>query len=248
MAREQNPRLSPSDFMRQLRPEYYSDTEGRVSYLLDTKMLEYCLDSITSRNEMHDFEIFCRKLCERMICPNLRPSTGPEGGGDSKADAETYSVTEEVAERTYIGNLAAGQERWAFAFSAKKKWAEKVRHDVAGIVDTQRGYKKIICVTAQFAPAKKRANLEDELSALHGVAVTIHDRSWIVDKTIEHDHRDLAYHYLHVGRRFPTAVAWALPIIHVASSLKTSNRCLHVLTRSKAWRGNGRRRRSWLPK
>ncbi|HHL2320162.1 TPA: hypothetical protein ACQ3Y4_000010 [Pseudomonas aeruginosa] len=91
-----------------------------MSYLLDAKMLEYCLESITSRNEMHDFEIFCRKLCERMICPNLKPSTGPEGGGDSKADAETYPVAEEIAEHTYIGNVAGGQERWAFAFSAKK--------------------------------------------------------------------------------------------------------------------------------
>jgi len=61
--------------MRRLRPEFYSDSADRVSYLLDAKMLEYCLESITSRNEMHDFEIFCRKLCERMICPNLKPST-----------------------------------------------------------------------------------------------------------------------------------------------------------------------------
>lgn len=199
MAREQDSRLSPSHFMRKLRPEFYSDSADRVSYLLDAKMLEYCLESITSRNEMHDFEIFCRKLCERMICPNLKPSTGPEGGGDSKADAETYPVTEEIVEHTYIGDIAASQERWAFAFSSKKKWAEKIRNDIAGIIATQRGYKKIICVTAQFAPAKKRAQLEDELSKLYGVVVTILDRTWIVDKVIDHGHSDLAYHYLHVG-------------------------------------------------
>lgn len=200
MAKEQDAKLSPSYFMRQLRPEFYSDTADRVSYVLDAKMLEYCLDSITSRNEMHDFEIFCRKLCERTICPNLKPSTGPEGGGDSKADTETFPVAEEVSELTYIGSVAAGQERWAFAFSAKKRWAEKVRNDVAGIVATQRDYRKIICVTAQFAPAKKRAGLEDELSTLYGVTVTILDRSWIADKIIDHDLRDLAYHYLHVGQ------------------------------------------------
>lgn len=200
MAKEQEAKLSPSNFMRQLRPEFYSDTADRVSYLLDAKMLEYCLDSITSRNEMHDFEIFCRKLCERTICPNLKPSTGPEGGGDSKADTETFPVAEEIAELTYIGSIAAGQERWAFAFSSKKRWAEKVRNDVAGIVATQRDYKKIICATAQFAPAKKRANLEDELSTFYGVPVTILDRSWIVDKIIDHDHKDLACHYLHVGQ------------------------------------------------
>ena len=56
----------------------------------------YHLETITARNQTRDFEIFCRKLCERIICPNLKPATGPEGGGD-------------------IGEANAGQERWAFA-------------------------------------------------------------------------------------------------------------------------------------
>src|SRR3954452_3893235 len=89
--------VSPSKFMRELRPEYYSDTQERASYVLSGPNLEYHLDSITSRNQTHDFEIFCRKLCERAICPNLRPQTGPEGGGDSKADTETYPVADEIA-------------------------------------------------------------------------------------------------------------------------------------------------------
>ena len=77
---EQEKRVSPSEFMRQLRPELYSDTSDRTAYLLDATTLEYCLDTITARNQTHDFEIFCRKLCERAICPNLKPATGPEGG------------------------------------------------------------------------------------------------------------------------------------------------------------------------
>jgi len=64
-----------SQFMKKLRPEYYSDTEDRVKYILDAPNLEYHLESITSRNQTHDFEIFCRKLCERTICPNLRAHT-----------------------------------------------------------------------------------------------------------------------------------------------------------------------------
>lgn len=197
---EQEKRVSPSEFMRQLRPELYSDTSDRAAYLLDAATLEYCLDTTTARNQTHDFEIFCRKLCERTICPNLKPATGPEGGGDSKADTETIPVADEVATLTYVGEANAGQERWAFAFSAKKKWAEKVRNDVAGIVATQRDYQKIYCVTAQFARAKDRARVEDELTKQYGVTVTILDRNWIVDQIVDGDRRDLAFNYLGVGR------------------------------------------------
>jgi len=87
-------KLAPSEFMRSLRPELYSDTSNRTTYLLDATTLEYCLNTITAHNQTHDFEIFCRKLCERTICPNLKPSTGPEGGGDSKADTETIPVAD----------------------------------------------------------------------------------------------------------------------------------------------------------
>lgn len=197
---EQESRVSPSEFMRQLRPELYSDTSGRTAYLLDTATLEYCLETITARNQTHDFEIFCRKLCERTICPNLKPATGPEGGGDSKADTETIPVADEIANLTYVGKANAGQERWAFAFSAKKKWAEKARNDVAGIVATQRDYQKIYCVTAQFARAKDRARVEDDLTKQYGVTVTILDRSWIVDQIVGGDRRDLAFNYLGVGQ------------------------------------------------
>lgn len=193
-------RVSPSAFMRQLRPELYSDTNSRTSYLLDVATLEYCLDTITARNQTHDFEIFCRKLCERTICPNLKPATGPEGGGDSKADTETIPVADEIATLTYVGEANTGQERWAFAFSAKRKWGEKARSDVAGIVATQRGYQKIYCVTAQFARAKDRARVEDELTKQYGVTVTILDRSWIVEQVVNGNRRDIAFNYLHVGQ------------------------------------------------
>src|SRR5579872_1301249 len=124
----------PSAFMRKLRPENYSDTKARSAYLLDRDVFDHRLETITNRNETHDFEIFCRKLCERTICPNLRPQTGPEGGGDSKVDTESLPQSEDIATLTYVGEANGGRERWAFAFSAKKRWAEKVRSDVAGIV------------------------------------------------------------------------------------------------------------------
>lgn len=185
--------------MRRLRPEYYSDTADRTTYQLDAPTLEYHLQTITARNQTQPFEIFCRKLCERTICPNLKPATGPEGGGDSKADTETIPIADEIATLTYVGEANAARERWAFAFRAKKKWAEKGRSDVAGIVTTERDYQKIFCVTAQFARARDRARVEDELTKQYGVTVTILDRTWIVEQVIDGDRKDLAFNYLGVG-------------------------------------------------
>lgn len=190
---------SPSELMRKLRPELYSDSSGRTAYELERETFEYHLESITSRNETHEFEIFCRKLCERVICPNLRPATGPEGGGDSKADTETFAVAEELAQ-VYIGRPGSGSERWAFAFSAKETWRSKVTSDVAGLIATGRNYDRIICVTSRFARAKDRALLEDKLTEEHGVPVEIHDRSWLVKEVIEQDRRVLAFHYLGIGK------------------------------------------------
>jgi hypothetical protein len=49
--------------------------------------------------ELLEFEHFCRRLAEKELCPNLLPHTGPTGGGDSKVDAETYPVAEQVSLR-----------------------------------------------------------------------------------------------------------------------------------------------------
>lgn len=55
-------------------------------------MLDYYLESLTSKNLEKTFEEFCRKLAESELCPNLLPQTGPTGGGDSKVDSKTYPV------------------------------------------------------------------------------------------------------------------------------------------------------------
>src|SRR3546814_1843924 len=57
----------------------------------------------------------------------------PEGGGDSKADSETFAVADEIATLHYVGEANSGSERWAFAFSAKKQWQQKARSDIEGI-------------------------------------------------------------------------------------------------------------------
>lgn len=218
--------VSPSKFMRELRPEYYSDTKERAAYVLSPSTLEYHLDSLTSRNQSHDFEIFCRKLCERVICPNLRPQTGPEGGGDTKADTETYPVANEIAGLTYVGEANNGRERWAFAFSAKRTWADKARNDVKGIVETRRSYDRIICVTSRFARAKDRARIEDELSKKYNIPVTIHDRSWIVKEIIENDRADLAFNYLKVGEAVPDGLRLGPKDYSRAQQLKDAERAI----------------------
>lgn len=184
---------SPSEFMRARRPELFSDSEIIRETLITREMFEYHLDTLTSRKQEIQFEHFCRQLAEKEICPNLRPQTGPTGGGDSKADSETYPVADGIALRWYEGLAReASEERWAFAFSTKKTWVAKAESDVKGIAETGRDYKKVYFVTSQFAKDKARANLEDELSKKYGLRVVILDRAWISKCVFEHGRQELA--------------------------------------------------------
>ena len=148
---------------------------------LSPEVFEYHLDTLTSRKQETEFEHFCRRLAEKEICPNILPQTGPTGGGDSKVDAETYPVSDSISLRWYEGvGREAAQERWAFAFSAKKTWRSKVQSDVKGIAGTGRNYKIIYFITNQFVPDKARAQVEDQLGKKYSVGVRILDRTWIV--------------------------------------------------------------------
>src|SRR5687767_12941778 len=136
-------KVSPKKFLRARRPERFSDSVAEEAPSLDRTILEYHLDSLTSRRQESQFEIFARRIAEREICPNLLPQTGPTGGGDSKVDSETYPVADDLSLGWYLGiGREAASERWAFAFSAKKKWRDKVQSDIAKISKTGRGYQK----------------------------------------------------------------------------------------------------------
>lgn len=185
--------------MRKLRPELYSDTVDRPLYILDRPMLEFQLETMTSRNEHQRFEIFCRKLCQRVICPNIRPQSGPEGGGDGKTDADTFPIAEAIAV-TYIGSPGPDRDDWGFAFSAMKDWKRKVVKDVEGIAGTSRKLERIYFVTSQPARAADRARIEAELKHAHGIPVKILDRAWIVEEVIDHERKDIAHDYLGVGQ------------------------------------------------
>src|SRR5438874_147263 len=96
--------FSPKAFLKTRRPERFSDTIATEKTEVDRSLLEFHLGSITSRSQEADFARFAHRLCEREVCPNLLPQTGPTGGGDSKADAETYPVADDLALAWYVGS------------------------------------------------------------------------------------------------------------------------------------------------
>src|ERR1035437_4259508 len=128
--RESGSAYSPSQFMRARRPELFSDSKVRIESLLNKDAFEYHLGVLTSKKQEIDFEHFCRRIAEQELCPNLIAQTGPTGGGDSKVDSENYPVSERISIRWYQGvPNNSEEERWAFAFSAKREWRSKVRAD-----------------------------------------------------------------------------------------------------------------------
>ena len=186
-------RISPREFLKERRPEKFSDSVSQEVPALDRSLLEYYLQTLTSRSQENDFETFARRLAKQEICPNLLPHTGPTGGGDSKVDAETYPVADTLSLVWFTGvGREAADERWAFAFSAKKRWRPKVEADVAKIVATSRDYKKIFFVTNQFVSDRTRAEVEDELRKKHGVDIRILDRTWILDRVFSNKREALA--------------------------------------------------------
>lgn len=187
----ETPIFKPSDFLRERRPERYSDSITTEEPQITQDILEYHLETLTSRSQEKEFEYFARRLAEKELCPNLLPQTGPTGGGDSKVDSETYPVAEEISIRWYQGDAGA-KDRWAFAMSAKKVWRGKVKSDVKKIVETNRGYSLIYFITNQFVSDKKRAEVEDKLRDEFDIEVRIMDRNWIVDRIMNHGRIEIA--------------------------------------------------------
>lgn len=194
---------------KKMHPEQFSDSQVVKKGQLDRAFLDFYLDSLTSRNMERQFEGFCRHIAENEICPNLLPQTGPTGGGDSKVDSETYPVSEYLSELWVSGDKSglASNERWAFAFSAKKDWKPKVKSDVEKISkveeETHRGYKKIFFMSNQYIPDKQRAEKEDELRKGHEIDVRILDRTWILDKVFANQNNiDIAVHSLELSENF----------------------------------------------
>ena len=193
--------FTPSQFMRSRRPYLFSDSEVSEQAILDRSTLEYHLETLTNRKQELDFEHFARKLAEKEICPNILPQTGPTGGGDSKVDSESYPVSPEISDRWYYADpegRGAATERWAFAFSAKQKWRDKVKSDIKSMAGTGRSYTVAYFITNRFVRDKDRSDVEDKLSKAYGIDVRILDRTWILDKVFINRRENLAIESLKI--------------------------------------------------
>jgi hypothetical protein len=192
--------LTPSEFYRLRRPEYFSDSEELHDIRLTREVFAFELDQLTTNQKQDEFEHFSRKLAEQTIAPNLIPQTGPTGGGDGKTDSETHPVSESISNRWFIPeNGWNNNEKWAVAISAKKAWKPKVKADVKSIVSTERDYTHIFFFTNQTPSSKQKKDVQDQLKKEHGVDVTILDGKWILEKTFDNELFDLAVDCLNLS-------------------------------------------------
>lgn len=175
--------FTPSQFYKQKRPEFFSDSKIITKTNLPREQLDYEISQI-SVNQKHDsFETLCRKLAEKLITPNLIPQVGPTGGGDGKTDAETYPVSNFISDRWYVSdNKWNEKENWAFAISAKQDWKPKVKSDVKKIVDTKRGYTKIFFFSNQKISSKNKKEIQDLTKIDCNIELIILDAEWILEK------------------------------------------------------------------
>ena len=185
--------FSAKEFLKDRRPEEFSSSIVVESGTLDRVQLEHYLTTLNIRSQELEFETFAKKLCEKIICPNLLEQTGPVAGGDGKTDTQTFPVSSQNQLLWYVGvNEGSHNERWAFAVSTQKEWKSKCKKDVKKIIETDRGYLKIFCITNQSIKADQRSKLEDELNKQYSIDVRILDLSWILDQIYKHQLEFLA--------------------------------------------------------
>ncbi|MER9252511.1 hypothetical protein NKI59_11965 [Mesorhizobium sp. M0598] len=196
---EDNGKRLPSEFMRGRRAYLFSDSTEIEEGAVSREVLAYHLETLTKQKDEVPFEQFARRLAQKFIAPNMRPQTGPSGGGDGKTDAESYPVSAVVAARWYIADPANADGRMAFAFSAKEKWRPKVKDDVKEIAGTRRDYRRIYFITNQYVPAKDSAAVQDALEKEHGIPTIILDRNWLLDRVFEDKSMDIAIDTLGLG-------------------------------------------------
>lgn len=179
---------TPSEFYRNRRPEFFSDSEKIYEVKLPREHFSFELSKISTNQKQDAFETLGRRLAEKFISPNLIPQVGPTGGGDGKTDSETYPVSEAIAERWFVPEYGwKKNENWAFAISAKQDWKSKVKNDVKKIVNTNRGYTKIFFITNQLIASKNKKETQDKLKEEYSVEVIILDGEWIIEKIYNND-------------------------------------------------------------
>jgi hypothetical protein len=66
---------SSSEFYKELRPEYFSDSKEEQEVLLPKATLAHELSTLSTNMKQDDFENLARKMAEKLISPNLIPQT-----------------------------------------------------------------------------------------------------------------------------------------------------------------------------
>ncbi|MTF39514.1 hypothetical protein [Cyanobacterium aponinum] len=192
--------MTPSEFYKMRRPEYFSDSEIINKVTLPREQLAYELNKISTNQKQDQFETLCRRLAEKLIAPNLIPQVGPTGGGDGKTDFETYPISTSISDRWFTPeNGWQKDEKWAFAISAKEKWESKLKSDIAKIVETNRGYTRVYFLTNQLISSKKKKDAQDEFIKEFEVDVTILDGEWILEKIYTNNLIDLVVDSLNLS-------------------------------------------------
>ena len=196
-------KLAPYEYYRKFRPEYFSDTKVVYKATLKEEQFQFIMDRL-SNDMKHDlFENLTKSLVLRFITPNIIPQTGPSGGGDGKTDLETHPVADEIAERWYVCDGGCrGAEKWAFAISSKEDWKGKVKGDVKKIVETGRGFTRVLFFTNRLIKSKDSKDCEDALSKKYGVPVQIFSQNWFVDKVFRDGCLDIAVKELNLSSEY----------------------------------------------
>ncbi|WP_265468392.1 hypothetical protein, partial [Aeromonas salmonicida] len=205
--KKQDAKFSSKEFLKRRRPEKFSDSTIRETGSLDRVVLEHFLSTLNTRNQELQFEDFAKKICEKIVCPNLLEQTGPVAGGDGKTDTQTFPVSEQNKLLWFEGvNETSNKERWAFAVSTRKDWKKKCHEDVLKIKETGRGYTKAFCVTNQSAKSNIRAEVEDTLKIQTGIDVRVLDINWLLDQVYKNHFEQLTIDALSIPTQYKREV------------------------------------------
>ena len=159
-------------YYKKYRPYYFSDTIVTYDVPLTEELFNVQMDYLSTNKLQSKFEKFVVAVASKIITPNIQPQSGPDGGGDGKVDAETYEVSKDISDKWYSEESgAAGKEKWAFAISCKKQWQPKLESDVSKIVETNRGYTKVLFFTNQYVKSSTRVEKEESISQKCGTAI-----------------------------------------------------------------------------
>ncbi|MBP5366972.1 MAG: hypothetical protein J6Z01_00835 [Bacteroidales bacterium] len=180
-------------YYRELHPQYFSDSKVVYETPLTRELFDLQLEFLSTKKKQSEFENFVVECAKRIITPNIKRQTGPDGGGDGKVDAETFDVSSDISDKWYIIDGGASRnEKWAFAISCKKQWKPKVESDVEKIVDTDREYTKVLFFSNQYIKSSTRAEVETNLKEKYNIQVSIFDGSWCSDCVFTHGCKDIA--------------------------------------------------------